>query len=62
MNGSSSAQRTLLQREQAPHQGLRGFPGPLEAELLHPAAERAGIHVKQPRCATLAFDHPVCLR
>jgi hypothetical protein len=34
----------------------------LNTQLLHSAAQGAGIEVQNFRCATLAFDHPVCLR
>ena len=35
--------------------------GPVDAELLHPAAERAGVHAQNFRRAALALDHPVGL-
>src|ERR1044072_5054266 len=38
-----------------------GSGGPFDAQLLHPAAERAGVHVQNFRRAAFAFDHPIGL-
>ena len=39
----------------------RGLPRPLDAELLHAAAQGARVEVEDQRCAALAFDHPIGL-
>src|SRR5262249_24011654 len=38
---------------------LRSFVASADAELLHPAPERAGLEAEAPRGAVGPFDHPV---
>ena len=40
---------------------LNGFFRALDAELLHPATQSAGIQVQDSSRAAFALDHPICL-